>query len=216
MMSKDDNTKDSQSSLNKTTKLTILIISGRSGSGKSSTAYEICHLLRDQRIPHAHIDGDNLDAIYPREESSEIMLTNLKIIWTTYWTIFADTRRKNNHKSSFVVILSGTGMVLNLGSIVEVFTNVVKEGSDTREVPVTLNIQVRPTVLETSDEIAERRLRSREIGGELDEHLNSSIKMNRTLAQVQNDEIVRFTNNGTSITKLALDVLEHAGLHVPP
>lgn len=217
-MSINSRTKDGDQPLpDSPTTLKLIILSGRSGSGKSSTAYEICHLLRAQKVPHTHIDGDNLDTFYPRDDSPDIMLLNLKMMWSTYWAHFKVSCGSGEKSRLLVVILSGTGMILNFKDIVKVFTLVVNEGFRMAHDPRPVNIEVSSIVLEAGDEVVEERLRVREIGGELNEHLVSSNKMSRILAEVQNDGVKRFVNDGNDITDLALEVLKHAnvpiGLH---
>jgi energy-coupling factor transporter ATP-binding protein EcfA2 len=44
----------------------LLLIGGRSGSGKSSIANELHYLLSEREVMHAVIEGDNLDLAYPK------------------------------------------------------------------------------------------------------------------------------------------------------
>ncbi|KID85495.1 hypothetical protein MGU_07357 [Metarhizium guizhouense ARSEF 977] len=49
----------------------LLIISRRAGSGKTSTSNEISEQLKLRGVCHAHIDGDNLDAMFPEEPAAD-------------------------------------------------------------------------------------------------------------------------------------------------
>lgn len=196
------------------TKLDILIISGRSGSGKSSTAYEICYLLKRQKIPHVHIDGDSLDALYPRDDFPEMMLANLRLMWTTFWAHFNDLRKRDTCKKSFVVVLDGTAMVLHLERIAEVFTDVVRPPCQSAEFLEWVDIHVNPVLLEAKDEVVRRRLGAREIGGELEEHLDSTNRMSQVLDQVAKNDVQSFVNDSNNITDLAREILKHVGLEV--
>jgi gluconate kinase len=196
------------------TTLKLIILSGRSGSGKSSTAYEICHLLKAQKVPHTHIDGDNLNAFYPRDGSPDIMLLNLRKMWDTYWVHFKVTYGGVQEGRVLVVVLSGTSMILNSKEIVNVFTAVVNHRPGTTDSLWPVNIEVSAIVLEAGDEVVEKRLQSREIGGELEEHLVSSSRMNQILGRVQNDEVKRFINNGDNITDLAFEILSHVNVEI--
>ena len=43
----------------------LLLLSGRSGVGKSTVAGELYHLLAQAEVKHALVEGDNLDLAYP-------------------------------------------------------------------------------------------------------------------------------------------------------
>lgn len=211
-MSKNDSTEDKQSMSDQMANLKILIISGRSGSGKSSTSYEVCHLLKKQEIPHVHIAGDNLDTLYPTDGTPEMMLVNLKLIWNTYWTHFDSLRKRHAGKNVFVIVLDGTAMIMHMDRIVKVLMDVVHNTPSAAETSELVDIHITPILLEASEENVEKRLKAREIGGELDAHIDSSRRMNRILDQMAESDIRRFVNDGTSITDLAGEILKHIGL----
>lgn len=59
----------------------VVMISGWSGCGKTSVANEIHRKLTNNAIPHASIEGDNLDMMFPEPTTPELLLTNLASCW---------------------------------------------------------------------------------------------------------------------------------------
>ncbi|KAJ6443820.1 Zeta toxin [Purpureocillium lavendulum] len=130
-------------------KVQVLLVSGRSGSGKTATGNEMAEQLRRRGLCHAHIDGDNLDAVYcPQEEdeheddekepekqgehmaaaaaaaaataSADMFLANLRAMWSNYY--HRPGRRVTR------LILSGTAVALEADAI----KRAVKDASATR------------------------------------------------------------------------------------
>jgi hypothetical protein len=68
-------------------RIEILLICGSSGEGKTVTAWEVGHILRSRTIPHAVIDTDELDRVWPQPEPLEALVPvtrrNLAALWTT-------------------------------------------------------------------------------------------------------------------------------------
>ncbi len=46
----------------------LLLLGGRAGVGKTSVAAEVSLLLREAGVTHCHIEGDVLDAAYPKPQ----------------------------------------------------------------------------------------------------------------------------------------------------
>lgn len=46
----------------------LVLLGGRAGVGKTSVAYEMSALLRAAGVAHCHIEGDVLDAAYPKPQ----------------------------------------------------------------------------------------------------------------------------------------------------
>src|SRR5205823_2649448 len=127
----------------------LIVVSGRSGSGKSSVANEMSQQLRLRGIPHANMDGDNLDAMHPEPQGSDVLLANLEAMWTTYTRTAPGLNR---------LIVSGTAVVLDFEAIKKAMARVggAEDGVDGKAV-----------ILTTADGVAARRLKQREVGSEL-------------------------------------------------
>jgi adenylylsulfate kinase-like enzyme len=69
----------------------LLVIGGRSGSGKSAVGNELHHILARRRVMHAVIEGDNLDLAYPPPWRHGLAEANLRAMWRNYRALwFAD------------------------------------------------------------------------------------------------------------------------------
>ena len=63
----------------------VLVIAGPAGVGKTSTANEVSQQLRAAGVPHAVVDTDALDDVYPvPAEQWRITERNLAAVWRTY------------------------------------------------------------------------------------------------------------------------------------
>jgi uncharacterized membrane protein len=64
----------------------VLVICGAAGVGKSSTAYEVAHLLAAANLPHAMLDCDELDRVHPWPPPglapNELSRRNLTAVWS--------------------------------------------------------------------------------------------------------------------------------------
>ncbi|KAK3186439.1 hypothetical protein K4F52_004740 [Lecanicillium sp. MT-2017a] len=87
----------------------VIIVSGRAGSGKTSTANEMSEQLSRLEVKHAHIDGDNLDAVYPEEDGADMLLANLTALCSNYY----------HRRGVDRFILSGTALVLETSRITD-------------------------------------------------------------------------------------------------
>lgn len=179
----------------------VILLSGRSGVGKTSVANEVSAQLRSRNLPHAHIDGDNLDMILPEEDSSEIFLLNLAAMWGTY----------HRHRGCNRLILSGTAMVLDR----EMIQQTIQESSDRRtpsdpDQHEQIAVDLRGFILTATDAAASERLRAREIGSLLDQHVQSSYKMASVLEKEVGSWACRISTDGRSVKEIALQILEQA------
>ncbi|WP_198653131.1 ATP-binding protein [Actinocorallia populi] len=68
--------------------VTVVLICGPAGVGKSSTAYEVSRRLAQADIAHALIDTDELDRVHPWPPpglgTAELSRRNLQALWTNY------------------------------------------------------------------------------------------------------------------------------------
>ena len=69
----------------------VLLIAGRSGSGKTSVSFEVSDQLQKADVAHCLVDGDNLDTAYPKPAADPhgIRLTeaNLTALWRNYTAV---------------------------------------------------------------------------------------------------------------------------------
>jgi hypothetical protein len=66
----------------------VLVVCGASGTGKTVTTWEIGRILERRHVPHALIDTDELDRVWPQPEPIETLIEisrrNLEAVWATY------------------------------------------------------------------------------------------------------------------------------------
>jgi hypothetical protein len=68
----------------------VLVICGASGTGKTSTAFEIGRLLRGLGVRHALIDTDELDRIWPQPEPVEALIDLSRRNLNAWWSNLSD------------------------------------------------------------------------------------------------------------------------------
>ena len=167
----------------------VLLIGGRSGSGKTSVAYEISAQLEDLEIAHCHVEGDNLDAAYPKaaEDAQGTLLTerNLAALWANYAAI-------GHHRLLYV----------NTVSVLEPDLIVRAVGGRAR---------VTSVLLTASDEAVFLRLATRESGSRLQWHLDRS----RTKAALLDEQAPpgtrRVATDGRTVADIAAEVIHITG-----
>jgi hypothetical protein len=163
----------------------VIFIGGRSGVGKTSIAAEASNILQRADIPHAVIEGDNLDQAYPEPWRNGIDLAeqNLAAMWA-------------NYRSAGYSRLIYTNTV----SVLQIPTLVAALGADVRSFGV---------LLTATDTTAAQRLTQREIGTALEEHIERS-----ALAAVRLDGAStahRVATDHRSVGDIANEVLSAAG-----
>jgi Adenylylsulphate kinase len=66
----------------------VLLLAGRSGVGKTSVAYAVSARLQEVGVAHCHVEGDNLDAAYPKPADdplgTRLTKDNLRALWQNY------------------------------------------------------------------------------------------------------------------------------------
>ncbi|KAF5860723.1 hypothetical protein ETB97_001230 [Aspergillus alliaceus] len=177
----------------------VILVSGRSGVGKTSVANEISEQLRNRNSPHAHIDGDNLDMICPEEEGSDLMLSNLAAMWGNYYS-------KRGCKK---LILSGTAMVLEHEVIRETLERVMRDSTQPTS-PDDATVDIKGFILTSPDDVIKDRLKRREIGSLLEQHLHRSQKMAAVLENEVNDWACCVPTDGRTVQDIAMEVLVRA------
>ncbi|ATY63800.1 hypothetical protein CCM_01764 [Cordyceps militaris CM01] len=200
----------------------LIIVSGRAGSGKSSTAQEMSEQLKRLEIRHAHIDGDNLDAMFPAEGGPDMLLANLAALWSNYYHLRGVDR----------LIVSGTAAVLETERITRTLRRVTASipalppsppsgggsssspprlgGKDGRMMPPAA-VTTRAFILQVPDALAEKRLKQREVGSELPQLLASSRRMAGVLESQVGGWARRVPTDQREVKEVALDILRTSG-----
>jgi hypothetical protein len=167
----------------------LLLIGGRSGAGKTAVALEISARLQALGLAHCHVEGDNLDAAYPRPaddpQGTGLTEANLRALWRTYAGV-------GHHRLIYV----------NTVSVLE---------SDLVVRAVGGNALVVAILLIASDETAHRRLTRRETGRELLTHLGRSRRMAGVLHAEAPQNVHRVRTDGRSVEAVAAEVIRLSG-----
>ena len=148
----------------------MLLIGGRSGSGKTQAASELHALLAREDVRHAVIEGDYLDLAHPTPWEHHLAELNLAAVWANY--------RELGYER---LIYSNTIAPLQAAELAAAM------GDD----PV-----VTAVVLSASNDTVYARLASRESGAELLEHLRRSEAAAAWLDEECTPEVIRIDTNG--------------------
>jgi hypothetical protein len=165
----------------------VLFIGGRSGAGKTSVAYEVSRLLAEAKVAHAHIEGDNLDAAYPVpwENGVDLAGRNLAAMWGNY-----------REAGYLRLIYTNTVSVLEQEALVPAL------GGDAR---------VTAVLLTATDAAARERLAGREIGSELEAHVERSGRAARRLEAEAPASVHRIATDGRTVVDIARGVVALTG-----
>lgn len=163
----------------------VIFIGGRSGVGKTTVAAEASRLLADLDIRHAVIEGDGLDYAHPEpwRERTDLAERNLAAMWSNY-------RRAGYRRLLFtntVSVAQVAGLTRALGGAV----------------------RAHAILLTASDETADHRLRRRERGAALAEHIERSPRAASELDALP--DMVRIVTDGRTPEAIALELLSAAG-----
>ena len=159
----------------------VLLIGGRSGVGKTSVGYEVSDQLRQADVPHVLIDGDNLDHVYPKPEGSSMTEANLASLWHNYEAL-------GQHR----LISVNTVSVLENEMVVRAVGGTAV---------------VTSILLTVEDATARSRIRQREIGSGLDEHLTSNHDVARRLESKADSSVHRVPTDDRSLADVASVVI---------
>lgn len=166
-----------------------LLIGGRAGVGKSTLGWEISAQLQEAAVGHAFVEGDNLDQIFPApaQDPSRSMITeaNLAAMWGNYAA--AGCRR---------LIYTNTVSVLEPDLIVRAL------GGDVRVIAV---------LLTASDDTARARLEGREIGSQLEPHVERGARTAVYLERTAPSSVLRVETDGRTVGELARSVIGLTG-----
>lgn len=173
----------------------VIMISGRSGSGKTSVTSELYARFSMLSIPHVRLEGDSLDEMYPEENDAEVFLTNLSSMWQNFTRLRGCTR----------LLINGTAVVLEAEELCETLQQASKEvnGSETP-----IRVEMRAFVLCNSNAVAQERLSRRETDRTLERHLQSSSKMAKVLGELQGDELEFIPTDDRSVSQVTDKIVE--------
>lgn len=167
----------------------VLLLGGRSGVGKTSVAYEVSARYQQTGVAHCLVDGDNLDAAYPKPrddpQGSGLTEANLRAIWATYSA-------------------AGYRRLLYVNTV-----SVLERAMIARAVAGT--ICWRGVLLTATDSTARQRLTGREMGSALDVHLERSTRMAEHLDRHAEEWVLRIPTDGRSVSDIAEQVLCSTG-----
>ena len=167
----------------------MLLIGGRSGAGKTSVGHEVSELLQTAGVWHCVVDGDNLDAAYPRPAAdphgTALTEANLAALWATY-------AAAGHHRLVYV----------NTACVLEAPVVVRAVGGRARVVGVLLG---------AGDDVVGRRLAGREVGSALEHHLRRSAVMAARLEAEAGPWVVRVATDGRTVGQVAAEVVAATG-----
>ena len=167
----------------------VLLIGGRSGAGKTSVAYEVSELWQGAGVAHCLIDGDNLDAAYPKPpddpDGGTLTEANLHALWVNYVAV--------GHRR---LIYVNTVSVLERAMVVRAMGG---------------SAAVHGVLLTATDETARRRLSEREIGTALGVHLRRSATMAAHLDGNAEGWVIRVPTDGRLVADVAALVARVTG-----
>ncbi len=166
-----------------------MLLGGRAGVGKTSIAYVMSALLRAAGVAHCHIEGDVLDAVYPKPTDDP------------YGSGL--TERNLGHLAGEYRRLGHTRFIyVNTVSVIEPDLVCRAIGDVGHLIPV---------LLEADDTAVTDRLASRERGTELARHLTRGPQMATLLAEKASPDVHRLDVTDTTVADAAARVLHLTG-----
>ena len=161
----------------------LLLIGGRSGSGKTRVAGELHALLAGEGVRHAVIEGDALDLAHPEPWEHRLAARNLASVWANY--------RALGHRR---LVYTNTVSPLEAAELAAAM-------GDDPEVTV--------VVLRARDDTVEARLAGREEGEELAAHLRRSRVAAARLDAQSPAGAIRIDTDGRESAALAREIRSH-------
>ncbi|MGA5535630.1 ATPase [Mycolicibacterium nivoides] len=165
----------------------VVFIGGRSGTGKTSTGFEMHAMLSIAGVAHCLIDGDFLDMAYPAPSEHQLAEQNLAAMWANY--------RAVGHRR---LIYTNTACVLP--DVVHDLTTAMGD-----------NPEVRTVLLTCTDATARARLGRREIGSTLDQHIASSARMDTSLRTGVAPGTHRIPTDNRTVSDIAEEIIGLTG-----
>lgn len=167
----------------------VLLIGGRAGVGKSTVGWEISVQLQAAEVAHCLVEGDFLDHAHPAPPGdpsrSKITEANLAAIWRNYAAL--GYRR---------LIYTNTVSVLEPELIARAMGG---------------SVRVIGVLLTATDATAAKRLAAREIGSQLDAHIDRSARMATHLQATAPASVTRIPTDDRAVVDIARDVIATTG-----
>jgi hypothetical protein len=167
-----------------------LVLCGASGTGKTVTSWEIGRTLQNRGIPHALVDTDELDRIWPRPEPVEALISvsrrNLQAIWETFFDL--GVRR---------LVLSGTMALIPQSKS---WLEEAVSGATFTFVRLTAHRHTR-----------EQRLRNREVGSGFEGEMRASDQAVATIRGHEEPGTPVVATDGKEVSAVAEEVLRIVG-----
>ena len=166
----------------------VLLIGGAAGVGKSSVGWEISVQLSRSAVGHWHLEGDVLDAAWPRPADDR-----------------AGRRMTVNTLRAMAGVFAAEGyrrcVYAQTASVVdfELVTRALGE------------VRLHGVLLTASERTRMSRLSQREIGSELDRHLVSSRRMADYLQDHAPEWVTRVPTDDRTVTEIAREVIGLSG-----
>ncbi|MFF5979732.1 hypothetical protein ACFY78_12890 [Streptomyces olindensis] len=169
----------------------VLLIGGRAGVGKTTVGWEVSALLRSESVAHAIIDGDFMGQVHPAPEGDPHRAEITEINLTAVWANFARRGyRRLIYTNTASVLPEATGM----------FERAMGAG-----------VGITRVLLTASDETARERLVGRELGSELEQELEGSVRKARLLDRRAAPQTVRVVTDGRLVVDIAREVIAATG-----
>ncbi len=163
----------------------LVLISGPVGVGKTTIAIELSTLLSIDRIPHTFIDLDALAYTFPRSAGDPfgdvIAVQNLQVVWQ-------NCRRSGSKNLIISRVIETAGYIKTLSTAVNIANPIVCR-------------------LSASDKTLLKRVRTREIGSNLNWHEQRSLQLSGALEESKLEDIYLDTD-AKSVTEVASEI-EH-------
>lgn len=167
----------------------VLLIGGAAGVGKTSVGWEVSTRLATRRVAHWHVDGDALDAVWPRpdDDPDGQRLTRRSL------AALAEVFAAEGYRRCLYVQTAAPLDIDLLGRAL---------GEE---------VELRGVLLTATAATRARRLAGREIGSGLDRHLASSRRMAERLEAESPAWVRRIATDDRPVTEIADEVIKTSG-----
>lgn len=166
----------------------VLLIGGASGVGKSSVGWEVSSQLNRLAVAHWHLEGDVLDAAWPRpaddQDGQRMTVNTLRAMAG----VFAG-------EGYWRCVYAQTASVVDFGLVTQALGEVRLVG----------------VLLTASEATRHDRLARREIGSDLDRHLASSRRMAGHLERRAPAWVTRLPTDERTVPEIAQAVIGLSG-----